>query len=71
MAGSRPLIAVSAVGRYARQDVTSVVGFDRLGRAASDCERWRDCVVFRRLEVERLLELIRELHRRNYFAYGS
>jgi putative transposase len=25
----------------------------------------------RRLEDERLLELIRELHRRNYFAYGS
>jgi putative transposase len=25
----------------------------------------------RQLEDERLLELIRELHRRNYFAYGS
>src|SRR5207302_3512755 len=25
----------------------------------------------RRLEDERLLEVIRELHRRNYFAYGS
>ncbi|MDQ2943808.1 MAG: hypothetical protein M3R21_09100 [Candidatus Dormibacteraeota bacterium] len=25
----------------------------------------------RRVEDERLLELIRELHRRNYFAYGS
>ncbi len=53
--------------RFAVEPICRVVGVS----ASAYYQRATGARSARRVEDERLLELIRELHRRNYFAYGS
>ena len=54
-------------GRFGVEPICRTLGVS----ASAYYERATGELSARRLEDERLLERIRELHRRNYFAYGS